>query len=533
MKEAIPQIVTPLDNEQVLNAWKSKICYYVAHFEPHRGHTVNPACYQRAKLAKTRDVKTIFEAWYKKTSKLVDKEWRRHVQVVAFATSVKKLFDSPTLRNIVRDRKEYPPFPTATSASRFVNYSETGTSKWDVPIESMSDSESLDSFILTERSYDSSTTCESETGSVASNCSGFLVSPVKETPAPPKDKDITPTCSTLEIKQNLLAESSDASSTNISIPKRGGRFRGRGGTNRGTQPDKTNSKDSLMSHPVLKHYADSELLLEILNNEIICPSSPYYRYPIKSCLDFLLEVYTDCEALTHLNSVKDPSSRLTRFALKLQEYDLVIKYRPGKKNVGPDYLSRNPVGEAPNEEVDDSLALFNIQSFDLPKLQREDKELSKIFQAIEHPVSMSAHEARMSRRQDKKKCTEEAQKGNEEKQNNRQNKLVGYEGLRQDRNYSKYEGNSSNFQTQKHQEINTIQNKGENNESKLKENKKYYDSRETLIDMNSSNESAMSHENSKDTNIEVRDTMKTLRTPTFRYSLPRETGNKPILEFNL
>ncbi|KAL1447557.1 hypothetical protein WDU94_003668 [Cyamophila willieti] len=107
---------------------------------------------------------------------------------------------------------------------------------------------------------------------------------------------------------------------------------------------------------------------------------------------------------------------------------------------------------------------------------RTQKEQPKRRRNVNSPQSL---------RQDKKKCTEEAQKGNEEKQNNRQNKLVGYEGLRQDRNYSKYEGNSSNFQTQKHQEINTIQNK---------ENKKYYDSRETLIDMNSSNESAMSHE---------------------------------------
>lgn len=109
-------------------------------------------------------------------------------------------------------------------------------------------------------------------------------------------------------------------------------------------------------------------------------------------------VYTDCEALTHLNSVKDPSSRLKRFALKLQEYDMVIKYRPGKKNVGPDFLSRNPVGEAPKGEVDDSLEIYNIQVLDLPKLQREDDELSKIFRSIEHPSSVSSHDARMSRR---------------------------------------------------------------------------------------------------------------------------------------
>ncbi|KAL1447357.1 hypothetical protein WDU94_015595, partial [Cyamophila willieti] len=109
-------------------------------------------------------------------------------------------------------------------------------------------------------------------------------------------------------------------------------------------------------------------------------------------------VYTDCEALTHLSSVKDPSSRLTRFALKMQEYDMVIKYKPGAKNAGPDFLSRNPIGPAPRDDIDESIPVFSIGEVDLPRLQREDDELSVIIKALEHPSSADTADLRKSRR---------------------------------------------------------------------------------------------------------------------------------------
>uniref|UniRef100_A0A8D9BBB6 Uncharacterized protein n=1 Tax=Cacopsylla melanoneura TaxID=428564 RepID=A0A8D9BBB6_9HEMI len=90
---------------------------------------------------------------------------------------------------------------------------------------------------------------------------------------------------------------------------------------------------------------------------------------------------------------------------------------------------------------------------------------------------------------EKRKCTEEtqtAQREEEKKKNNKGQQLVGYEGLRQDRNYSKYEESNKCYQTQKQQE----------SESKVNDKN---DSRETLIDLNSSKESAMSHEDIGDT----------------------------------
>ena len=54
-------------------------------------------------------------------------------------------------------------------------------------------------------------------------------------------------------------------------------------------------------------------------------------------------IITDHEALKSLLNTPHPSGRLARWGLTLQELDLVITYRPGKKNPKADALSRYPV----------------------------------------------------------------------------------------------------------------------------------------------------------------------------------------------
>jgi hypothetical protein len=52
-------------------------------------------------------------------------------------------------------------------------------------------------------------------------------------------------------------------------------------------------------------------------------------------------LYTDHRALKWLLNLQDPSSRLTRWAMKLSEYDFVVEHRPGTRMQHADALSRN------------------------------------------------------------------------------------------------------------------------------------------------------------------------------------------------
>lgn len=51
-------------------------------------------------------------------------------------------------------------------------------------------------------------------------------------------------------------------------------------------------------------------------------------------------VYTDHHSLIWLSNLKDPTGRLGRWSLKLQQYDFTIVHRRGKDNIVPDALSR-------------------------------------------------------------------------------------------------------------------------------------------------------------------------------------------------
>ena len=116
------------------------------------------------------------------------------------------------------------------------------------------------------------------------------------------------------------------------------------------------------------------------------------------------EVITDHEALKSLLNTPHPSGKLARWGMALQEVDLVISYRPGKKNSLADALSRHPITskeallvskealvavvERPQLQSKSGEAIeatdSEVLDKDLKIRQRSDPSLSPLIQYIEN-----------------------------------------------------------------------------------------------------------------------------------------------------
>ena len=92
-------------------------------------------------------------------------------------------------------------------------------------------------------------------------------------------------------------------------------------------------------------------------------------------------LHTDHHSLKWLMSISDPTGRLTRWSLLLQQYDFEIKHRPGTANANADALSRRPY----------TISSPSISALDTPgvqvsrvrELQRNDPDLSDLIVYLE------------------------------------------------------------------------------------------------------------------------------------------------------
>ena len=104
-----------------------------------------------------------------------------------------------------------------------------------------------------------------------------------------------------------------------------------------------------------------------------------------------LQGVTDHEALKSLLNTPQPSGKLARWGMAIQELDIEILYRSGKKNANADALSRSPLpDEGASEDVSFGIvaatdaATAEEESFQA--LQRKDAKLAEVTKFLETRV---------------------------------------------------------------------------------------------------------------------------------------------------
>lgn len=85
------------------------------------------------------------------------------------------------------------------------------------------------------------------------------------------------------------------------------------------------------------------------------------------------KIITDHKPLVYLFNLKDPSSRLLKFRLLLEEYDYVVEYVKGKDNAAADALSRVTISSKDLNEMHDSVCVMTrAQRRNLVNPSRDD-----------------------------------------------------------------------------------------------------------------------------------------------------------------
>ena len=101
-------------------------------------------------------------------------------------------------------------------------------------------------------------------------------------------------------------------------------------------------------------------------------------------------MYTDHSPLRSMLKAQHPSGKLARWSQSLCEFDLELRYRPGRVNSNADALSRAPVDSSDHREDDDAevqMAQVSVEEEQQPmsevaKLQRADEVIGPMVRCL-------------------------------------------------------------------------------------------------------------------------------------------------------
>lgn len=95
-------------------------------------------------------------------------------------------------------------------------------------------------------------------------------------------------------------------------------------------------------------------------------------------------IYTDHRPLAWLYSLKEPNSKLTRWRLRLEEYDFDIRYKKGPQNTNADALSRIKLN-ALEDEIESMIVNIDSDNEQLPEVVRELEQAVAKYSKIDPP----------------------------------------------------------------------------------------------------------------------------------------------------